>query len=448
MTILKPFAVLGISFLSDNVMTNGIKFELKLILTVVIITIAFLLAFPSVFLIISIALIVYILYHFYSFSQYFSWLNQPSSTPPQLLGFWRFLIQNDLSKINSVKKIKQKTKRILDQVETATKAFPDATILVNEKGQIQWSNEAAFSLLKVSEKDRNLDIVKVLSNDEFNDFYTKMPTEEVRIGGFNNSQVTLSFKIIHYKKDQKLIIARDVSQQLQLQKSRRSFVANASHELRTPLTVITGYLEILQSNKDLDDFELMPINKAMEHAQRMNLIIDDLLELSKIEQSKTMQSDKEEINVAELLTTLIHSLEKEIQENKVEVLANFNSELWLKGNKQQVYSLSENLLKNAIIHSHTNSEIKFIWGLNSDQEPEILVQDNGVGIAASDLKHITERFYRVENLEHEKPQGTGLGLSIVKHIVNFHEAKLEIDSKIGKGSKFKVTFPLKRGVLK
>ena len=183
-----------------------------------------------------------------------------------------YFVQNELTYKNRVKKNQIKYKNILNQLEVTTKAFPDATILINEKGQIQWSNDSALSLLGISDRDIGVKISELISNQRFLDFLDKPSDKTLDLCINKSNNITLSFKLINYNKNQKLLIARDVSQQLQLQQKRRAFVANASHELRTPLTVIAGYLEILQSQESVYKDNKLPIDIVIEQADRMNLI--------------------------------------------------------------------------------------------------------------------------------------------------------------------------------
>lgn len=386
---------------------------------------------------------IYFLWNWISFINFTNWLNADENTSPMLFGVWNYLWELELANQTKVRKTRAKYQQILKQLEITTKAFPEATILVNEKDRIEWSNDAAFSLMGISEKHKGLNIFKAIKSEEFKKFYQSSEETSVTLKHFKNDSITLDFKFINYSKKQRLLIARDVSQEQQLAKTRKSFVANASHELRTPLTVITGYLEILQEG-DLQDMYQMPLSRAMEQAQRMNSIIDDLLELSKIEHSKTMQLDKEPINMAKLLTDLIHSLEALKEQKQATIVANFDSQLLVRGNEQQIHSLCENLVKNALIHNAEGVNVELFWGKNKHGQPRLCICDDGFGIPQEHLKHVTERFYRVENPEMEQVQGTGLGLAIVKHISKFHDAKLCIQSEPNQGVCFEILFPVER----
>jgi two-component system phosphate regulon sensor histidine kinase PhoR len=364
----------------------------------------------------------------------------------KLFGVWNYFVQKEQTNKYRIKKTQIKYRNILNQLEVTTKALPDATILINGKSQIQWSNDSALSLLGVSERDIGVSITEIISTKKFVKYLNSPDDDslELSLNNNNSKNITLSIKLINYNKNQKLLIARDISQQLQLQQTRRAFVANASHELRTPLTVISGYLEILQSQEDVYQDNKMPIDNAIDQAARMNLLIDDLLELSKIEQSKIMQSDNDDIHFATILTKLLNDLEPLIRKKDFTIQANFDSGLIIKGNPSQMQSLAENLINNALNHNPDGTNLDIYWQKDEIGNPMLTVKDNGCGIPADHLEHITERFYRVENDNSLMTQGTGLGLAIVKHIVAFHDAELIVDSKLGIGTKFLIVFPKSR----
>jgi two-component system phosphate regulon sensor histidine kinase PhoR len=387
----------------------------------------------------------YIVWHSASLVLFIEWQNSNDKNSfHNSLGIWNYFVQTELSNQYKVKKNQIKYKNILSQLEITTKAFPDATILINDKGQILWSNDSALSLLGVSERDIGVKITEIIIDDRFREFLEKPNNKSLELSLSNNYNITLNIKLINYNRNQNLLIARDVSQQLQLQQTRRAFIANASHELRTPLTVITGYLEILQSQSEVYKENKMPLDSAIEQAARMNLIIDDLLELSKIEQSKIMQSDKDVVNLAKILSLLLNDLKPLTSKKKFKINASFDSEIEIKSNKNQMQSLVENLIKNAINHNPDGTNLDIYWQLDKMGRPSLTVKDNGCGIPEEHLEHITERFYRVANENSVMTQGTGLGLAIVKHIAMFHDAELFIDSKLGMGTKVIIKFPQSR----
>jgi two-component system phosphate regulon sensor histidine kinase PhoR len=254
-------------------------------------------------------------------------------------------------------------------------------------------------------------------------------------------------RLIDANRHRSLLLAHDVSALEALQKSRKNFMANASHELRTPLTVITGYLEYLQNHSaDLPQLK-QAIEQAYEQSQRMSQIIADMLALSRIEHDTVMAGDEEMIDMPALLNRLFNDVRHGTDARQHHFKAQIDSDLWLKGNTSEITGVCLNLLHNAVLHTPPGTEIQLCWYQQSEQAC-LLVQDNGPGIAAKHLPHVTERFYRVTHSVKQKQVSTGLGLAIVKHIGLKHGAELNIDSQLKSGSCFRMLFPKNRTELR
>jgi two-component system phosphate regulon sensor histidine kinase PhoR len=225
---------------------------------------------------------------------------------------------------------------------------------------------------------------------------------------------------------------------------RRDFIANVSHELRTPLTVILGFLDPLAHDKDLPDESRAHFWKMIQdQAERMRRLVEDLLTLSRLEaQSELQQEDV--VAVPVLLATLIeegqtlscgrHRFESEIAAGN------------LTGSVSELRSAFGNLISNAVRYTPEGGCIKVRWVLEGEG---VLfeVSDTGPGIAAEHIPRLTERFYRVDKGRSTQTGGTGLGLSIVKYVLLHHQARLEIQSELGQGSRFRAWFPRARWVV-
>ena len=256
----------------------------------------------------------------------------------------------------------------------------------------------------------------------------------------------VAIQIIPVQGDLKLLIARDISERANIYRMRKNFIANASHELRTPLTVIAGYLEIMQEDDKLPDSLQAAVLAAADQSIRMQRIIEDLLTLSRLENSELNDNSSSIINVPSVLericddeTTLItndtHSIEKNIDET-----------LKIKGSDAEIISVCSNLIHNSIRHTQDGTKVRVIWEKTEEGEGCLSVIDDGQGIPAEHLIHLTERFYRVDKGRSRDKGGTGLGLAIVQHIIQRHGGKLDIKSDVGKGSVFSVFFPAGRVV--
>ena len=236
-------------------------------------------------------------------------------------------------------------------------------------------------------------------------------------------------------------VFHDISRLKQADEIRRDFVANVSHELRTPLSIFHGNLETLLEPGDLDEDETRHIYEVMKrHSDRLNLLVNDLLSLARLE-SKEANLQLAEIKLRDFLEGVTRDWAKRLAGKnlrlELEVPDNFPT---LRVDERRLEEVVHNLLDNAVKYSHQNGRILIQAGA-PDQEVVLSVRDEGVGIAANDLPRIFERFYRADRARSRELGGTGLGLSIVKHIAQLHGGRVEAESVVGKGTTIRVILP-------
>jgi two-component system, OmpR family, phosphate regulon sensor histidine kinase PhoR len=239
-----------------------------------------------------------------------------------------------------------------------------------------------------------------------------------------------------------LLSLRDLTKEENVERMRSDFVANASHELRTPLASISGFIETMQGpakNDDKAKEEFLRVMKAQ--ADRMALLIDDLLSLSRIEMSEHLQPHEtaDLVQITHQACTLLKTLAKE---NDCELRLDLPDTLMVTGDSNQLSQVVHNLIENAIKYGGSGQVIE-IEGRSYNNSVILSVSDHGPGIAAHHVPRLTERFYRVNVQDSRNRGGTGLGLAIAKHIINRHRGRLEIISKIGTGSRFSIHLPAK-----
>jgi len=247
--------------------------------------------------------------------------------------------------------------------------------------------------------------------------------------------------LVPYGKQQRLMLVRDVSRQVALESMRKDFVANASHELRSPLTVISGYLETLVLDPQMDPGLLGPLDEMRRQSERMNQIVRDLLELSRLD-AVTDEADFNPVDVPGLLRALCGDMA--VRPNTATVKLQLQSDAGLLGTQTELHSVFANLLDNAAKYTPVEGSITVTWSDDSDGDAQLCVADTGPGIAAEHLPRLTERFYRVDAGRARSAGGTGLGLAIVKHALEHHGARLLIESQEGVGSRFICHFPVRR----
>ena len=236
-----------------------------------------------------------------------------------------------------------------------------------------------------------------------------------------------------------IAILEDISDKKHLDEVRRDFVANVSHELKTPIGAMGLLAETLTTEEDLEVAKRLSI-RIQNEAFRLGRIIDDLLDLSRIESEDTPTSELVDIEemVAETVTRIGPSAEVRhvtIQESRAKAPA------YVRGDARELMSAVYNLLDNAVKYSESGSMVS-VEIVNGASTVDIKVSDQGIGIPSRDLERIFERFYRVDQARSRATGGTGLGLSIVRHVANNHNGNVFVESREGSGSVFTLRLPL------
>ncbi len=347
------------------------------------------------------------------------------------------------------KKIEETTKQ-KKEYETLFTSMTEAIIAFD-------SNLIAFNANKPALKMLNRDIdfikgktiIELIRNVELKNFFYEAThlkqkrEKEIKIYNGNEEKVyNVTISTILSDKNRRigfLLILNDRTKIVELENIRKKFVANASHELKTPLTTIRGFVETLLNEKVEEEDRVKFLKILLKHTNRLSKIVNDLLDISKIENEETS------------LATYFYSVEK-ILLSAIEVLKDkaCDKNITLKHSclKDMVASINPyymeravtNLIDNAIDYSNKDGLIE-IKAEKKSGKTVISVVDQGIGIAEEEQRKIFERFYRVDKSRDRKKGGTGLGLSIVKHIVKLHKGAVEVESVLGKGSTFRIVLP-------
>ncbi len=394
-------------------------------------------------------LMIYIIWKITEFKTFYDWYMKGASRShvPNNHGVFEAITCQVINNKNQTKEAQKRNKYLLKQFVNTAQALPFATILLNQSFEIQWCNHMAQEILNISDADANTRIDNIIRIPAFVQLLgTGEKDQEIKLSHGKHNDKSIQIRLIKINKDRYLMVARDISAQEALQKSRKAFVANASHELRTPLTVISGYLEMLQSSEDVSEEWSVAIDQAKEQANRMAKIIADMLKLSKIEHDRVIEFDETEIPMPELLNGLFNDIKNSADSHGHQLSAEINSTLLVKGDVSEITSICLNLMHNAIIHTPKGTEVLVRW-FEQNGEANFWVTDNGPGIDAKHMPHLTERFYRVDNSRGKNQQSTGLGLAIVKHICLKHGAELVIESEVGLGTTFKIIIPSHRTII-
>ena len=238
-------------------------------------------------------------------------------------------------------------------------------------------------------------------------------------------------------------VLHDVTELRRVDRVRSDFIANASHELRTPLTAIRGFADTLV-NADLEKEAIGPYLEVIaRNSQRMADLVDDLLQLSRIESGKAVLEESE-IDLVKLCQLMLKDLEPRLREAELEAELHCDEdELICWSDREAVQQVISNLLTNAVRYTNAGGRVDVDLGA-TDEHIEIAVRDTGIGIAEGDLDRIFERFYRVDAARSRVIGSTGLGLSIVKHLLRALGGEVSVESTVGKGSVFTVRLPHSR----
>jgi two-component system phosphate regulon sensor histidine kinase PhoR len=339
---------------------------------------------------------------------------------------------------------KKKYHRLLREVRESTGALSDGGIILNVDNEIMWFNPAAAHLLGLSQAtDVGHRLDQLLRYPDFA-AYLKAPSGDgITVPSPRHESGWLHVQIIPYGTDQRLAIVRDVTNEKNVERTRRDFVANASHELRSPLTVISGYLEALGEAGDVPDAWRSPVAEMQRQAERMTRILRDLIELTRLE-SADAAAGRDFVDVVGMLKPIVQEFEGRGGPSVALVL---ETDAALLGKESELHSIFYNLVNNAVRFTPPSGSVRVVWRA-AEGRAVFEVIDTGIGIAEEQIPRVTERFYRVDPGRSRASGGTGLGLAIVKHALQRHEAELVIVSREGEGSTFSCRFPRDRVVFR
>jgi two-component system phosphate regulon sensor histidine kinase PhoR len=337
---------------------------------------------------------------------------------------------------------------------SALQASPNGVLLLDAELCIEWCNQTAAShfgldpyrdvLQKIGNLVRDPGFVSYLSGRDYG--------REQIMPGRNSTlsrPVNLSVQLHPYGDGRLLLLSRDITVLEQAEAMRRDFVANVSHEIRTPLTVLAGFVETLQTLELREHERDRYLSLMSQQADRMQTLVSDLLTLSKLEGSPPpgferwipMPSLMQQVKQDGMALAQVLSVNHQVAH---QLVFDCGFDGFIAGVASELRSAMSNLVSNAIRYTPRGRDI-FVSTLPlPDGRAEFSVIDTGAGIAPEHIGRLTERFFRVDRSRSRETGGTGLGLAIVKHVTQRHGAELLIESTLGKGSTFKITFPINR----
>ncbi len=343
--------------------------------------------------------------------------------------------------VDAINKQKRKVKKQVKELhsreitmQTIMDNMEEGLIVLDKYDNVISVNQGIKSIFNVGE-NTEIDDLSIVRNEKIieminsNDNYTF--NVEIKSVLY---QVVISSVMNEDKYIGKIVLFIDITELELNEKLRKEFSANVSHELKTPLATILGFTELIENNLVDANKQQEFILKIKRETKRLITLVEEILLISHLDESVVKKFEQE--NIKSVIESVITTLEPIIVEKNI-VVELESPIIQHQVNYRLFYELIYNLIQNAVDYNHEDGTIKIIVNKNNNKLI-IEVIDNGIGIASSEQERIFERFYRVEKSRSKKTGGTGLGLSIVKHAVKYHGGVIEVESELGKGTKFKI----------
>lgn len=336
----------------------------------------------------------------------------------------------------------------MEEIQAILSSMSEGVVATDITGRISLINPMAAELFNLTHGEGVGEFpYKVFPDSELGDVF-----HQVYVKGFpiekeikwSNPERVLNLRLAPIRDEVEEIrgvvaVIGDVTKLRRLETMRKDFVANVSHELKTPLTSIKGFVETLLDG-DLEDKETTRkfMSIIYQEAERLNNLIHDLLDISKLESGQTELRVKQ-VELEPLIDSVVLAISNRMNAKNLQLERDIQAKtVW--GDEGLLNELFINLIDNSVKYTPAGGKIT-VGSLKGKGETIIYVRDTGFGIPAESLPRIFERFYRVDKGRSREMGGTGLGLSIVKHIVERHGGKVAVQSELGKGSEFTVTIP-------
>lgn len=349
----------------------------------------------------------------------------------------RELAKNFQNMVSNIRELIKEIEKEREELRSIIENVKEGLVVTDKKGRILLSNPA-FKELASAKNLEGRYFWEVLRSIELRDMFEKaiklesQVTEEINIG---NKVFLVSCTLLP---EEMIFVLSDITSVKQLEKQKKELIANISHELRTPLTAIRGFIETMEES--IENSEVLAfISIIKRQTERLINILKDILTLSYIE-DRAFQLKIDKVNLNALVNHTFKLFEKRIKEKGLEFEFFSEEVLEMNADPELLEQLFINLIENAV--NYTEKGKIGISMVRIDSKIKIEVFDTGIGIPQEHIPRIFERFYVVDKSRSRETGGTGLGLSIVKHIVILHNGDIKVESKVGEGSKFIITFPL------
>ncbi len=324
------------------------------------------------------------------------------------------------------------------RLRRALDTLPQAVLVTDERGDTVFRNSKAVALIG----SRHGDAIAAQAVEELLAATAPGASEERLLELYGPPRRTLVVRTESIDNGQRALgviaVIDDVSERRRLEDVRRDFVANVSHELKTPMGAVGLLAETLLSENEPQVAQRLA-HRIYTEAFRISRVIDDLLDLSRIENEESPPREPVLINL--VMAEAVERVREAASQLQIKVcLEEPDPPLVVLGDRRQLTSAIYNLLENAVKFSPEGGDVSFI-GRVEDDDVAVVVEDHGIGIPSRDLERIFERFYRVDAGRSRSTGGTGLGLAIVRHVAANHRGSVQVESREGEGSTFTFRLP-------
>jgi two-component system sensor histidine kinase VicK len=342
-----------------------------------------------------------------------------------------------------------------DKLASILSNMSDGVIATDNEGRVIVINQRAKQMLQLEEQAEGQKLAQILGVSQeiaLPRTLGETNTNIIEIAFPSGEELTVRVTFTPIQRREMgvtgtIVVLQDITEQEQLEQARREFVANVSHELRTPLTTIKSYLEALEDGA-MEEPQLAQrfVGVTRNETERMIRLVTDLLHLSRLDSKEAMLA-KEWTSVSDMLEEVADRFAFQLLQRNTEITILVEQKMpKVLMDRDKIDQVLDNLVSNAIKYTGDEGQIELGAKQNDQNELEIYVKDNGIGIPQKDLSRIFERFYRVDKARSRNMGGTGLGLSIAQEIIRAHGGDILLESEYNLGTRVTFTIPyLKEG---
>ena len=359
-----------------------------------------------------------------------------------------------LNRMNLNKIISEKNK-----TQTIIQNIADGVVVTDSENRIITVNTAVERWFRVREEEvRDKPVDRVLAIPELTQLLQEI--QETELEGTFTRELTVTLphenkpRVLQARATKikgrdngevdKVLVLRDITREKEIDRMKTELVSMVAHELKSPLATISGFAELLQMPEESPEAVQEYASVIRNEANRLADLVNKFLDITKIEAGR-MDFHPTDIPASQILNGVLHIAAAEAQKKGIQLDVEVPDEnVTLHADEKMMSEVLLNLLANAVKYSPPNTRVT-LRIFENENAVVLQVQDEGYGIAPEHLPHIFKKFYRIKNDPHvQEERGTGLGLSLVKEIVELHKGRIKVDSQVGKGTTFTITFPKAR----